>query len=168
MPGIVGLGRAADLAREHLAAGGTDQVARRRDVLEQGLLERVPGTRVNGTGARTPNTTNLLFEDLSAEALVMALAQEGVCASTGSACSSSRQKPSHVLLAMGLDPTRASSSVRFLPVPPDHGRRGRADPRGSPGRRVPPAVPGPGSGPLRGAPGAPAPKNSPPPAPPAR
>ena len=115
VPAIVGFGRAAQLAHAWLAdPGGPRRVAELRDRLERGILERVPHCTVHAAGvARVPNTTNLRFDGLSGEALVMMLSGEGICASTGAACASSRHRPSHVLIAMGLDAARASSSVRF-------------------------------------------------------
>jgi cysteine desulfurase len=113
LPGIVGLGVAATLAsgeREHEG----DRLERLRDRLEQGILERVPGTAVNGAGsARVPNTTNISFERIEAESLLIALDLEGIAVSTGSACSSGTLEPSHVLKAMGLGTSRAQSSLRF-------------------------------------------------------
>jgi cysteine desulfurase len=114
VPAIVGLGRAAQLARAWLASDGPGRLAALRDRLERGLLERIAGASVHaGEVPRVPNTTNLRFEGLSGEALVLLLSGEGICASTGAACASSRHKPSHVLLAMGLGPAEAGSSVRF-------------------------------------------------------
>jgi cysteine desulfurase len=114
VPGIVGFGRAAELARSSFSAGGSAELARLRDRLEAGLLERVPDCHVNGgTQERTPNTTNLRFAGVSGEALVMLLSEEGICASTGSACSSARHAPSHVLAAMGLAPEQVSESLRL-------------------------------------------------------
>ena len=114
VPAIVGLGRAAALAREWLASDGPRRVQALRDALESGLVERIPDAHVHaGEAARVANTSNLRFDGVSGEALVMLLSAEGLCASTGAACSSSRHKPSHVLLALGLSPAQASSSVRF-------------------------------------------------------
>jgi len=112
VPGIAGLGRAAELALAKLSQAG--QVARLRDRLERGVLESVGGVSVNGLqGPRIGNTANLTFEGLSGEALVALLSELGVCASTGAACASGKQAPSHVLLAMGLSPAEASSSLRL-------------------------------------------------------
>lgn len=114
VPGIVGLGAAAELAERWLQAGGATQLAALRDRLEHGLCERIPRVRVSGAGlARSPGTCNLILGDVSGEALVMLLSEEGLCASSGSACSSGKQAPSHVLLAMGLSPAEASSSLRL-------------------------------------------------------
>ena len=112
VPAIVGFGRACELALAGLDRAA--DIARLRDRLESGALEALLGVNVNGGGApRLSNTTNLRFEGLSGEALVTLLSALGVCASTGAACSSGKRAPSHVLLAMGLDPAAASSSVRF-------------------------------------------------------
>jgi len=112
VPGIVGLGVAADLARTGLAESAA--MASLRDRLESGILNAVPGTVVNGQGApRVPNTTNISFEGIEAESLLIALDLEGVAVSTGSACSSGTLEPSHVLRAMGLPHARARNSLRF-------------------------------------------------------
>ena len=112
VPGIVGLGVAAGLARGKLAAEAA-RLGALRDRLEAGVLERVPDAIVNGSGARVPNTTNISFHGVEAEALLIALDLEGIAVSTGSACSSGTLEPSHVLRAMGLTPRRAQSSIRF-------------------------------------------------------
>jgi cysteine desulfurase len=112
VPGIVGLGRAAELALAGLA--DMSAVATLRDRLEQTVLESIPGSALNGASAqRLANTTNLAFEGLSGEALVVLLSELGVCASTGSACATGKQAPSHVLLAMGCSVQATSSSVRL-------------------------------------------------------
>lgn len=114
VPAIVGFGRAALLARDWLAGPGPAQLATLRDRLERELCARIPDTHVHaGRAPRVPNTTNLRFEGVSGEALVTLCSDEGLCLSTGAACSSSRHRPSHVLLALGLDPAQASGSVRF-------------------------------------------------------
>jgi len=115
VPGIVGLGRAAALAREHAQdEDALDRLARLRDRLEGGILERVPGTRAHATGApRVPNTTNIHFEGLEARSLLILLSEQGVEASAGSACNATRSGPSPVLLAMGCSEAEASSSLRF-------------------------------------------------------
>jgi len=114
VPGIVGLGRAAEMAREWLAAGGAQELARRRDGLETGVLGGVSGVAVNGEGApRVVNTTNLRFEAVDAEALLIALDMQGVAASFGAACMSGATEPSHVLTAMGLTHAEAKGSLRF-------------------------------------------------------
>jgi cysteine desulfurase len=113
VPGIVGLGKAAELAMESLANGTIDRLAALRDRLEAGILE-LPGTRVNGGRApRTANTTNIAFENVEGEALVIALDLKGVAVSGGSACHSGSTEPSHVLMAMGLDKNAARASLRF-------------------------------------------------------
>lgn len=112
VPGIVGMGAAARLAGEKLAADAA-RVAALRDRLEAGILDGVPGTLVNGAGERVPNTTNISFDGVEAEALLIALDLEGIAVSTGSACSSGTLEPSHVLRAMGFRPHRAQNSIRF-------------------------------------------------------
>jgi len=113
VPGIVGLGKAVELAMESLEDGTMDRVARLRDRLEAGILA-IPGTRVNGAGApRVANTTNIHFEHLEGEALVIALDLKGVAVSGGSACHSGSTEPSHVLMAMGLGKNAALASLRF-------------------------------------------------------
>ena len=112
VPGIVGMGVAAQVAREKLAADA-ERLAALRDRLEAGILDRVPGTVVNGTGARVPNTANISFDGVEAEALLIALDLQGIAVSTGSACSSGTLEPSHVLRAMGFRPHRAQNSIRF-------------------------------------------------------
>ena len=115
VPGIVGLGRAADLAREWLETGGPERLCRLRDRLEQGVLAGAgAGAGVNGAGApRAANTTNMYFEGVEAEALVIALDLKGMAISGGSACQSGATKPSHVLLSMGMTVARAWGSVRI-------------------------------------------------------
>lgn len=111
--GIVGLGKAAEIARQALASDAA-RVFALRDRLELGLLERVPHTRVNGGQApRTPNTTNILFSGIEGEALVIALDLKGLACSVGAACSSGAVEPSHVLTAIGLSQEEAKSSLRF-------------------------------------------------------
>ena len=109
--GIVGLGRAATLAREALPAEGM-RLAALRDRLEQKLFQ-VPGTRRNGEGPRVPNTTNVSFEGIEAESLLMALDLMGIAVSTGAACAAGAVEPSHVLRGMGLPAERVQSSIRF-------------------------------------------------------
>ena len=118
VPGIVALGRAADLASDWLthdyATGGPTYLARLRDRLEVGLLAAIPHAGVNGAGeARTPNTTNIYFEGVDAEALVIALDLKGIAVSGGSACQSGATEPSHVLTAMRLPDERARASIRI-------------------------------------------------------
>jgi cysteine desulfurase len=84
-----------------------------RDRLEQGILGAVTGTAVNGVGLRVPNTTNISFDRIEAESLLIALDLEGIAVSTGSACSSGTLEPSHVLRAMGLPTHRTQNSLRF-------------------------------------------------------
>ena len=111
--GIAGLGAAARLAREKLATDAA-RMAAMRDRLETGILERVSGTIVNGAREhRVPNTTNISFDGVEAESLLIALDLEGVSVSTGSACSSGALEPSHVLRAMGLPSHRTQNSIRF-------------------------------------------------------
>ena len=113
LPGIIGLGVAATLARQKLDAAAS-AVRRLRDRLETGVLDRISGTDVNGDREhRVPNTTNISFEGVEAESLLIALDLEGVAVSTGSACSSGTLEPSHVLKAMGLPTHRAQNSIRF-------------------------------------------------------
>jgi cysteine desulfurase len=113
VPAIAGLGVAARLAAGKLSADAP-RVAALRDRLEAGILRAVPGTAVNGAPeSRVPNTTNISFERIEAESLLIALDLEGVAVSTGSACSSGTLEPSHVLRAMGLPTHRTQSSLRF-------------------------------------------------------
>jgi len=116
--GIVGLGKAAELANAWLSedniADGPTHLAVLRDRLEQGILAQVEECGVNGAGApRVSNTTNLYFDHVEAEALVIALDLKGLSVSGGSACQSGATEPSHVLTAMGLTPARARASIRF-------------------------------------------------------
>lgn len=111
---IAAFGEAARLAKERLARGDMTRVATQRDRLERGLCERVPFTRVLGDATnRTPNTTSIAFESLEAEAILVALSERGVCASSGSACSSGSLEPSHVLKAMGVPQALAHGAIRF-------------------------------------------------------
>ena len=113
VPGIAGFGAAAELAERNLAAE-TCNLADLRDRLENTILERIPGTGVNGARApRTPNTTNIYFDGIDGEAMVIALDLRGFAVSTGSACSSGAVTPSHVLTGIGLSADRARSSIRF-------------------------------------------------------
>src|SRR5258706_7079608 len=113
VPAIVGLGVAARLAASKLGAQATITGAL-RDQLEEGILKAVPGTAVNGArGSRVPNTTNISFDRVEAESLLIALDLEGIAVSTGSACSSGTLEPSHVLRAMGLPTHRTQNSLRF-------------------------------------------------------
>jgi len=111
--GIVGLGKAAELARLSLEKDAA-RVSHLRDTLERGILARVHDSRVNSANApRTPNTSNVLFTGLEGEALVIALDLKGLACSTGAACSSGAVEPSHVLTAIGLTPSDARASIRF-------------------------------------------------------
>jgi cysteine desulfurase len=116
VPGIVGLGKAADLAVAGFERGddcADQEVAATRDHLERELLE-IEATGLNGEGApRVPNTTNIYFDGIEGEALVIALDLKGLAVSTGAACSSGAIEPSHVLTAMGLSRDRAKASLRF-------------------------------------------------------
>jgi len=112
-PGIVGLGKAAEMAREHLAEEAT-RVGALRDRLEEGVLARVPLRAVNGDRARRlPTTTNIRFDYIEGEGFVIAMDLRGIACSTGAACSSGSLEPSHVLSAIGLSPEQARSSIRF-------------------------------------------------------
>ncbi len=112
VPAIAGLGAAARLAGERLPEMQA-RVSGLRDRLENQIMTRISGVRVNGHAPRLPNITNLSFEGLEGEAAVIALDLEGVAASTGSACSSGSLDPSHVLIAMGLRPEVVQGSLRF-------------------------------------------------------
>lgn len=113
--GIVGLGKAAELLKNALDNEGHQQhLQKLRDRLEQALLGRVPNTLVNGhRDKRLPNTSNLCFEGVDAEGLLILLDNAGICCSPGSACGTGSVKPSRVLTAMGFPPARSRSSVRF-------------------------------------------------------
>ena len=114
VPGIVGLGKAAELAEEGLRRGDLARMAEMRDRIQEKILAEVEATGVNGEGApRVPNTTNIYFDYIEGEALVIALDLKGLAVSTGAACSSGAIEPSHVLTAMGLPPERARASIRF-------------------------------------------------------
>ncbi len=113
VPAIVGMGVAARLALTGLAADAA-RIGGLRDRLEAGIIAKVPGARVNaGSAARVPNTTNIAFDRVEAESLLIALDLEGIAVSTGSACSSGTLEPSHVLRAMGFPHGRVQSSIRF-------------------------------------------------------
>ena len=110
---IVGLGRAAQLAVDHLETENT-RVRALRDKLEQGLLGKIPLAEVNGDpNYRLPNTTSIGFEYVEGEAILLMMDQHGICASSGSACTSGSLEPSHVLRAMGVPFTRAHGTIRF-------------------------------------------------------
>lgn len=111
--GIVGFGRAAELAIAHLKDENT-RVRALRDKLEDGILKTIPGVLRNGArDERLPNTSNLSFEGVEAEGILLLLDELGVCASSGSACTSGSLDPSHVLMAMGCSVARARGSIRF-------------------------------------------------------
>jgi cysteine desulfurase len=123
VPGIVGLGKAVELAIADFKRDDITKMASMRDRLERELLA-IEGTGLNGAGSngagskgehapRLPNTTNIYFDAIEGEALLIALDLKGLAVSTGAACSSGTIEPSHVLLAMGLSPERAKSSIRF-------------------------------------------------------
>ena len=108
VPGAAAMGRAAEIGLDW------NSIAKLRDRLEAGILARVAGAAVNGScERRVPNTTNIRFDGIEGEAIVIALDLRGYAVSSGSACSSGAVEPSHVLLAMGLKPEEARSSVRF-------------------------------------------------------
>jgi len=114
VPGIIGLGKAAGLAQAGLDSGALARMSEMRDCIEQRILAEVEATGVNGADVpRVPNTTNIYFDYIEGEALVIALDLKGLAVSTGAACSSGAIEPSHVLTAMGLPPERARASLRF-------------------------------------------------------
>ena len=114
VPGIVALGRASELALTWLSSEAPNELSTLRDRLEQGLLAAIPNAHINGsTARRSPNTTNLRFDGVDAEALLIALDMQGIAASFGAACQSGATEPSHVLLAMGLSSAQARSSLRL-------------------------------------------------------
>src|ERR1700690_1859077 len=114
VPGIIGLGKAAELAKQALDRGDLVRMSAMRDHIEKKILSEVEATGVNGQGAlRVPNTTNIHFDYIEGEALVIALDLKGLAVSTGAACSSGAIEPSHVLTAMGLPPEIARASLRF-------------------------------------------------------
>jgi cysteine desulfurase len=113
VPGIVALGEAARLAMEKFEVEN-GQVARLRDRLQNGLLEGIPAAQVNGNlQIRLPNTLNMGFEFVEGEAILMRMDEKGICASSGSACTSGSLEPSHVLRAMGVPFTSVHGSIRF-------------------------------------------------------
>lgn len=112
VPGIIALGKAAVLAKHHLPNVYREQEL--RDMLEYGLLATIPDIEVNGGGTeRLPNTTNIGFKYIEGEAILFMLSKHGICASSGSACTSGSLDPSHVLTAMGLPYTILHGSIRF-------------------------------------------------------
>jgi len=114
LAGIVGLGKVAEIARLGFTDGSVARMAELRDRLEQTILENVEQVAVNSGGApRVPNTTNISFDCIEGEAMVIALDLKGLSVSTGAACSSGAVEPSHILTAMGLSAERARGSIRF-------------------------------------------------------
>jgi cysteine desulfurase len=113
VPGIVGLGKAAEIASAALQADAL-RISNLRNELERGLLATIPEARANAAAApRTPNTANIMFPGIEGEALIIALDLKGLACSTGAACSSGAVEPSHVLTAIGLSPEEARASIRF-------------------------------------------------------
>ena len=113
MPGIVGLGKACELAAKNIKEEN-EKVKYLRDKLENAMLKKCPQCRLNGDkDNRLPNTTNLSFEYIEGEAILLMLDKYGICASSGSACTSGSLEPSHVLRAMGVPFTAAHGSIRF-------------------------------------------------------
>jgi cysteine desulfurase len=111
---IIGLGKAAKLAEKHLDENGYERIKGLRDKLENNLLENVQNTIVNGDrDSRLPNTTSIAFEYVEGEAILLMMNEHGICASSGSACTSGSLEPSHVLRAMGVPFTAAHGSIRF-------------------------------------------------------
>jgi cysteine desulfurase len=114
VPGIVALGKAAELATQGFERGDDSNISTLRDRLQQGILAQVEDAGVNGGDApRVPNTTNIYFDHIDGESMVIALDLKGLAVSTGAACSSGAIEPSHVLTAMGLRGDRARASIRF-------------------------------------------------------
>jgi cysteine desulfurase len=120
VPGIAGMGAAAELARKWLNSSlgsecaTPEQLIERRNRLEQAILATIPDAHINGcTDARLPNTTNIGFARLEAEAILLLLSEQNICASAGAACSSGSLEPSHVLKAMKIDPKIAHGAIRF-------------------------------------------------------
>jgi cysteine desulfurase len=111
VPYIVGLGKAAELAAANIEKENTC-VRGLRDRLEAGLL-KINNSRVNGGGARLPNTTNISFEYIEGESILLMLSEKGICASSGSACTSGSLEPSHVLMSMNVPQTYAHGSLRL-------------------------------------------------------
>jgi cysteine desulfurase len=114
MPGIVGLGRACEIALAGLGDGSIDRIAAWRDRLENGVVSAVYGTGISGScSPRVPNTTNIYFDGVGGNALVLALDEKGIAVSRGAACHSGEAEPSSVLMAMGVSGERSRSSLRF-------------------------------------------------------
>lgn len=110
---IIGLGKACELAREHLPIMNT-KVKNLRDYLEQQLLEKIPGSSINGDrNSRLPNTLSIGIEAVEGESILLMLDRDGICASSGSACTSGSLDPSHVLMAMEVPLKSAHGSIRF-------------------------------------------------------
>jgi cysteine desulfurase len=112
VPCIVALGKACELALQHMEHENT-VVRAMRDRLETGLLQACEGARVNGQDPRLPNTLNISFEFIEGESILLMLDELGICASSGSACTSGSLEPSHVLRAMGVPFTCVHGSIRF-------------------------------------------------------
>ncbi len=113
VPLIVGMGKAAELARKHLPQY-EKKVRPLRDVLEEGILRSIPNTELNGHKTqRLANTTNITFHGIESEALLILLDKEGICASSGSACLADSEEPSHVIKAMKQDAANSRQSIRF-------------------------------------------------------
>jgi len=113
VPGIVGLGKACEMARNNIEQEN-QPVAKLRDKLEEAILRSCPDSRLNGDKEnRLPNTTNISFEYVEGEAILLLLDRYGICASSGSACTSGSLEPSHVMRAMGVPFTAAHGSIRF-------------------------------------------------------
>ena len=117
IPGIVGFGLACEVAARGLANGAMRHIAALRDKLESAILAQIPDCGVNGAAhpdtPRVPNTTNIYFDHVGADALVNALAEQGIAVSRGAACTAGQAEPSSVLMAMGLSGERSRSSIRF-------------------------------------------------------
>jgi cysteine desulfurase len=114
VPGIVALGKAAELAMQGFERGGDKKMSALRDRLQQGILAQVEEAGINGDGAtRVPNTSNIYFDHIEGESMVISLDLKGLAVSTGAACSSGAIEPSHVLTAMGQRSDRARASIRF-------------------------------------------------------
>jgi cysteine desulfurase len=114
VPGIVGLGKAAELAMQGFKRGDHEKMSALRDRLQKGILAQVEAAGVNGDGApRVPNTANIYFDHIEGESILISLDLKGLAVSTGAACSSGAIEPSHVLIAMGLRADRARASIRF-------------------------------------------------------
>ena len=114
VPGIVSLGKAAELAMQGFKRGDHEKMSALRDRLQKGILAQVEAAGVNGDGApRVPNTANIYFDHIEGESILISLDLKGLAVSTGAACSSGAIEPSHVLIAMGLRADRARASIRF-------------------------------------------------------